>query len=256
MNLLELKNITKQFGGLTAINNLSFEINEGEILGLIGPNGAGKTTAFNMISGVLMPTKGKIYFKGEDVTKLKTNIIAQRGICRTFQLTTLFNSYSVFDNVLIGCHLSAKTGFWDNLLNTSSVRKGEVKTREKTEEILKFLGIEEISNELAKNLPHGYQRILGIAIAMAACPELLLLDEPMTGMNNTETNDMIEIIRKIRVRGTTILLVEHDMKAVMTLSDRIIVLNNGVKIVEGLPSEVKHNNDVIEAYLGREQDFT
>ena len=252
MSLLKLENISKHFGGLTAINKLSFEINSGEILGLIGPNGAGKTTVFNIISGVLAPTKGEVYFKGEEITKLKANLKTRRGICRTFQLTTLFTSYSVFDNVLIGCHLSAKTGFWGNLLNTSGVRKNEEKAREKVREILKFLGIEEMKNELAENLPHGHQRILGIAIALAADPELLLLDEPMTGMDNKETNDMIELIKRIRSTGTTVLLVEHDMKAVMTLSDRIIVLNYGVKIVEGLPSEVKSNNDVIEAYLGRE----
>ena len=256
MALLEIRGLAKNFGGLLAVNNLDFDVYSGEILGLIGPNGAGKTTVFNLITGFFPPSKGKIIFKGEDITGFKSHVIARKGIVRTFQLTTLFESRTVLENMLVALHLESKSGFWTAIFNASTTREREKELLGKAMEILDFMRLSTLRDEVASNLPHGHQRSLGIAMTMAASPELLLLDEPVTGMNPEETSVMMDLINKIRERGVTILLVEHDMKAVMGLCERITVLNFGQRIAEGSPDEVKENRDVIEAYLGARRVVT
>jgi branched-chain amino acid transport system ATP-binding protein len=247
MALLEAQNLTKYFGGLAAVNRVDMTVNAGEIVGLIGPNGAGKTTCFNLLSGFLPPTAGSITFNGEALVGLKPHHIVKRGLVRTFQLTTLFLDMTVLTNVLLGLHLSSRRGFGRVLLSLRSFPREEI-TR--THEVLEFAGLAPYADELAKNLPHGRQRTLGIAMALAARPQLLLLDEPVTGMNLDESQQVMNLVKTIRDRGTTVLLVEHNMKAVMGTCERIVVLNFGEKLTEGTPSEVGSNRAVIEAYLG------
>jgi branched-chain amino acid transport system ATP-binding protein len=251
--ILEVKKLNKHFGGLAAISELDLNVVDTEILGLIGPNGAGKTTLFNVISGFFPPTSGKVMFDGREITGLKAHEIAHLGISRTFQATTLFMRISVLENVFTGFHLSYQTSIWRRLLRSPSALEEEGLLRQNATEILEFMGLASQKEELAANLPHGHQRILGICMALATHPKLLLLDEPVTGMNATETQNMIDLIKQIRERGITVVLVEHDMKAVMNLCDRIVVLNYGQKIAEGLPEEIRENKEVIEAYLGRER---
>ncbi len=253
MALLELKSVGKNFGKLQAVSNLDFSIDKGEIRSLIGPNGAGKTTVFNIITGTFPATNGRVIFNGQDITKLAPHQIAQLGIVRSFQQAFLFMWSTVLDNVLIGFHMNCRAGALKEFLHTASARKTDREAREKALEIIKFMGLGGLEHFPAGSLPHGHQRALGVSIALACNPTLLLLDEPVTGMNPTETADMVERIRKIRDKGITIILVEHAMKVVMDVSDRITVLNYGQKIAEGLPDEIKENREVIEAYLGREE---
>jgi branched-chain amino acid transport system ATP-binding protein len=254
MALLEVKGLTKHFGGLIAVNNVDIVVEKGMILGIIGPNGAGKTTLYNLITGVFPLTSGKVIFKGEDVTHLSTNRRAGKGLVRTFQTTSLFHDMTAFQNIQVAHHLFRKSGQFAQFITVPGSRREEKRVRERSLEILEFLGLGEVKDELARNLPHGHQRALGIAIAMAADPELLLLDEPVTGMNEVETTTMMGMIRGIRDKqGVTIVLVEHDMRAMMGLSEHIIALNFGKKIAEGTPHEVVNNRDVIEAYLGLEE---
>jgi branched-chain amino acid transport system ATP-binding protein len=250
--LLKISKLSKHFGGLAALSNLDMDVREGEILGLIGPNGAGKTTLFNAISGFFPPSSGTILFDNKEITGLTADRISGLGLSRTFQATTLFMEISVLDNVFTGYHLSYRTSIWKRWLRTSSAVKEEKRLRQEALQILEFMGLEAFSAELAANLPHGHQRILGVCLALATHPRLLLLDEPMTGMNPVETEKMIGLVRQVRDRGVTAVLVEHDMKAVMNLCDRIVVLNYGQKIAEGLPEEIRENKTVIEAYLGAE----
>jgi branched-chain amino acid transport system ATP-binding protein len=252
MALLEVRNLTKYFGGLAALDGLGFDIHEGEILGLIGPNGAGKTTVFNMITGTLRHTHGEILFLGTKITGLKPHQIAQQGAIRTFQVTTLFGEMTVIQNVILGTHQKSKIGFLGALWNTRLTRSEEKHSKEEAQKILGFMGLSDVENELAKNLPHGHQRRLELAIALAANPKLLLMDEPLTGMNHEEVRDMLKRVARIREEGRTILLVEHNMKAVTSICDRIIVLSFGKKIAEGPPQEIIQNEKVIEAYLGAE----
>jgi branched-chain amino acid transport system ATP-binding protein len=253
MTILEVNDVTKRFRGLTAVNKVTFEVNNGEIVGLIGPNGAGKTTLFNVISGVYKPNSGKVIYKGEDISGLKPNVIAGKGLVRTWQSTILFKDESVLDNVLIGSHLAAKTSGWANLLPSIGGRGNQGEIAKKAHQILEFMGLMALKDELAKNLPHGYQRALGISIALAANPKTLLLDEPVTGMNPQETLVMMGLIKKIREDlKITVVIVEHDMKVIMGICDRIVVISYGRKIAEGLPEEIRRNKEVIEAYLGPE----
>jgi branched-chain amino acid transport system ATP-binding protein len=248
--ILKIQNLSKSFGGLSAISKLDFVVDEGELLGLIGPNGAGKTTLFNLISGFYRPTSGQIFFKGEDLTGLRPDLVSTRGIVRTFQHSILFSNVSALQNVLVGSHLQAKLCFWSALFNTIANRERDKKTMDRALELLTFVGLDHVKYELACNLPHGYQRCLGVAIALAANPRVLLLDEPMTGMNQEETKMMMELVKKINQSGTTVLIVEHNMKAVMGICSRVVVINFGSKIAEGSPQEISKNAAVIQAYLG------
>lgn len=250
MALLQVNKLSKRFGGLTAVEDLSFEVQQGEIMGLIGPNGAGKTTSFNLISGALKATGGEIVVNGEDLTDLRADQMACKGVIRSFQSTTLFEQKTVRENISVGCHMSVRVGFWGCLFGGKRLRLMESRAESKMDSLLEFLDLVDFQKELAGNLPHGCQKRLGVGIALAASPLLLLLDETLTGMNPTETEGMVEVIRKIRDSGVTILLVEHHMRAVMTICDRIIVVNYGRKIAEGVPGEITKNKDVIEAYLG------
>jgi branched-chain amino acid transport system ATP-binding protein len=252
MHLLDIQNVTMQFGGLTAVKGLDLTIDEGEIRGLIGPNGAGKTTLFNVISGVYLPTSGRFFFKGQDITVLRPHATARLGLVRTFQSTTLFKNFTVLRNVMVGCYLQSHYSFFGSLFGTPATQRHERENEQKSMEILEFLGLAKFKDELAISLPHGHQRALGIAIALAARPKLLMLDEPVTGMNPEESASMMKLIRRIRERGITTLLIEHDMKVVMGVCERITVLNFGQKIAEGTPEEIQKNAAVHEAYLGGE----
>jgi len=252
MILLEVRNITRIFGGLIALRDLSLDVNKGEILGLIGPNGAGKSTLFNIISGFIRPNKGKILFKSEEITGLRIDQVAQKGVARIFQEPTLFMQETVFENVLSGFHRHYTQPFWKAFFHTPGANAEEETKKKKAAQILAFMGLTSMADELASNLPHGYQRALAVAIALATDPELLLLDEPVTGMNPTETMEMVEKIKHIRNKGITVLIVEHDMRAVMSLCDRIVVLSLGVKIAENMPSAIRKDEQVIEAYLGKQ----
>jgi branched-chain amino acid transport system ATP-binding protein len=252
--LLELDDVTIRFGGLTALDSVSFDIREGEILGLIGPNGAGKTTCFNVMTGVYQATSGKVLFDGAPLAKLKRHKITQLGIARTFQNIRLFRSMTVLENVMVGADAHSKVGFWDALLRTPRHRHTETESTTRAKELLKIVGIRARHDELAANLSYGDQRRLEIARAMATGPKLLCLDEPAAGFNPAEKKRLMDLIRKVRDEGYTVLLIEHDMRLVMGVTDRIVVLEFGRKIAEGVPAEVRDNPAVIAAYLGVEED--
>jgi branched-chain amino acid transport system ATP-binding protein len=245
--LLETRGLTRLFGGLAAVNNVDLTVDKGEIVGLIGPNGAGKTTCFNLLSGFLRPTRGSIVFDGESISGLKPHQIAARGLVRTFQLTTLFQEMTALENVLLGLHLHSGRRARRVLLSCNDFPADEIA---RSREVLDFTGLAAHADQLTRNLPHGHQRVLGIAMALAAQPRLLLLDEPVTGMNLDESGRVMDLVRTIRSRGTTILLVEHNMKAVMGTCERIFVLNFGQKLAEGTPTQVSTSPEVIQAYLG------
>ncbi len=255
MSLLSLRNLTKTFGGLVAVNSVSFDVDEGSIVGLIGPNGAGKTTVFNLITGNYKPDSGDIFFDGRAIKGLLTHRIVQMGIARTFQTIRLFQNMSVMENVLAGCHCRMTAGVFSAMLGTAGHRRQEKRAIERAVRELEFVGLADQHDNLAKNLSYGNQRLLEIARALATDPRFIILDEPAGGMNDQETAALIGTIRAIRDRGISVLLIEHDMSLVMKVCEKLVVLEYGALIAEGTPSVIKRDPRVIEAYLGADSDI-
>ncbi|HLC76702.1 MAG TPA: ABC transporter ATP-binding protein [archaeon] len=253
MNLLSVKNVSKHFGGVSALDRCSFDVKEGEILGLIGPNGSGKTTMFNMITGIHDPEKGQIKFSGEDIVELGTYEISQLGLSRTFQLIRLFPKLTVMDNMLIAQKYVHGENFWPQLLRKKHVIQEEEQKIKRSMELLEMVNLSDKANDLAENLSYGQQKLLEIVRALATDPKVLLLDEPIAGVNPTMTKQILTLIKDLNKRGMTIVIIEHNMNVMMNFCDRLVVLDNGKEIAMGTPGQVRKNRKVIEAYLGREK---
>jgi branched-chain amino acid transport system ATP-binding protein len=251
MAILDVQELTKRFGGLTAVNSVSFSVKEGAILSVIGPNGAGKSTLFKLICSFVTPTSGRVKFNGQTITGRPPHEVARLGVVRTFQETTIFKEMTALQNVIVAHQLRSRATSLGIYFSSVAARADELRFRLSASEILDYLGLGAVKQMVARNLPHGHLRALGIAVAMAAEPKVLLLDEPFAGMNVEETEAAVRLVRGIRERGVTVVLVEHDMSAVMRISDKIVVLNFGTKIAEGTPSEIQQNEAVIGAYLGQ-----
>lgn len=252
--VLKINHISKNFGGISALTDVSFSINEGEIYGLIGPNGAGKTTMFNLITNIFSPSSGEIIFKEDNITGIKPYKITEKGICRTYQNIRLFTQMSALENVMVGGHCRSESGVMRSVFRTKYQRSEEKKLKQNAEELLELVGLIKYKDVLAENLAYGQQRRLEIARALASNPSLLLLDEPAAGMNEKETDSLFDLIKQVQARGITVLIIEHDMPLVMKLCDRITVLNFGKKLAEGTPLEIQNNEAVIEAYLGKAEE--
>ena len=252
--ILSIEHISKNFGGVAALSEVSFGVRSGEIVGVIGPNGAGKTTLFNLITGVFSPSSGTVSFRGKTIIGLRPHKVTKMGIARTFQNIRLFGHMTALENVMVGSHCRTHAGLWQGLWRTRIQRGEEKSIREKSESLLRLVGIAEDQDTPAGSLPYGKQRRLEIARAMGTDPELLLLDEPTAGMNESETEELRLLIKKIQALGKTVVLIEHDMHLVMNVCERLVILNFGRKIAEGIPEEIRENKDVIEAYLGREEE--
>ena len=250
--MLKIENLSKRFGGLAAVNEVSTAIEKGKINAIIGPNGAGKTTFFNLISGVHKPTSGRILLDGTDVTHLRTDEVAKLGVSRTFQTTALFDNASVLDNLIVGHRLRTRSGLWDVLVGSSRLKNEEKVCREKARDALDFVGLSHMSNRMAGDISQEERKRVAFALALSTDPKVVLLDEPAGGVNPDETAGLAELIRKMVKHGLTVGLIEHKMNMIMSLADKILVLNYGEKIAEGTPAEVRANEAVIDAYLGSE----
>ena len=250
--MLEIRGLTKRFGGLTAVNNVTAKFEAGHINAIIGPNGAGKTTFFNLIAGTHAPSSGQIIVKGEDVTGMRADQIARLGVARTFQSTNLFDQASVLDNLIVGHRLRTRSGLWDVIMHTPLQKREEKLCREKAEAALEFVGLNHVAHRLAGDITQEERKRVAFALALATEPDLLLLDEPAGGVNPEETVGLADLIRKLVDHGKTVCLIEHKMDMIMSLADKIIVLNYGEKIAEGTPAEIRSNPLVIDAYLGAE----
>ncbi|AXF55399.1 ABC transporter ATP-binding protein [Salicibibacter kimchii] len=252
--LIETKDLTKAFGGLTAVDNVDVGIEKGKITAIIGPNGAGKSTLFNVISGFYPTTKGTVVFNGEDITKKRAFNVAKLGIARTFQTTNLFEQATVMDNVIVGHRLRTKSGVFDALLRTPRLKREERESREKAEEVLAFVGLTKESNRLVSDISQEAKKRAAFAVALATDPEVVFLDEPAAGINPDETDGLTNLMRKMVDHGLTVCLIEHKMQMIMEIADHIVVLNQGEKIAEGTPEEIQNNDTVIQAYLGGGED--